>query len=179
MEGKEGRARDRYSDLVALYSERIFNLALRMLRNRENAEEATQDVFVKVFKSMENFRGESSLSTWIWKITMNVCFSYLRKKKINSVNLEDAGIDPPDEQTGNFSNQENMLYHDELSITINKYISMLPANESAAITLFYLEGMSYEEISEILKAPIGTISIALHRGRKRLREMLKKKKEEI
>lgn len=179
MEGKEGRASDKYSDLVALYSERVFNLALRMLRNRENAEEATQDVFIKIFKSMENFRGESSLSTWIWRIATNVCFSYLRKNKINSVSLEDAKLDPTDGQTGSYSIQENALHHHELSSAINKFISMLPANESVAVTLFYLEELSYEEISEILKMPIGTVSITLHRGRKRLREMIKEKKEEL
>ena len=179
MRTKEGELRNNYEDIVSLHSERVYNLALRMLGNREDAEEATQDVFVRVFRSMESFRGDSSLSTWIWRITTNVCITRRKKKKIESVSMENAEIDPPDGQIENSSRQEKSLYDHERYKMINRYISLLPPNESAAITLFYLECLSYEEISEILKLPIGTVSIALHRGRRRLGEMLRKKREEL
>lgn len=177
MEGNEQQAGNKYSDLVNLYSERVFNLALKMLGAREDAEEATQDVFMRVIKSLDNFRGDSSLSTWIWRITANVCISRRKKRRNDSVSLDQTRFDPPDGKIDTYSRQESAMYRNELSGIVNKYVSMLPSNESAAITLFYLEGLSYEEISEILEMPVGTVSIALHRGRKRLREMLSKLKE--
>ena len=179
MRTKEEKLRSNYEDIVSLHSERVYNLALRMLGNREDAEEATQDVFVRVFQSMDNFRGDSSLSTWIWRITTNVCITRRKKKNIDAISLDNVEIDPPDGRIEDCSRQEKSLYRRERSKLINTCISLLPPNESAAITLFYLEGLSYEEISEILKLPIGTVSIALHRGRRRLGEMLKGKKEEL
>lgn len=171
---KEERAA-KYSDLVDLFSERVFNLAIRMLGNREDAEEATQDVFMRIYKSMDGFRGDSSLSTWIWRITANVCITRSKKRKADAVSLENSHIDPPDGQVGTFSKQENSLYRNEVAGAVNGYISMLPTNESAVLTLFYLEELSYDEIAEILKMPIGTVSINLHRGKARLRKLLKGK----
>ncbi len=172
MARKEELRASKYSDIVDLYSERVFNLAIRMLGNREDAEEATQDVFMRVYKSMDGFRGDSSLSTWIWRIAANVCITRSKKKKANAVSLENSLIDPPDGQVGTFSGQERALYRTELAGAVKEFISMLPPNESTVVTLFYLEELSYEEISEILKMPLGTVSITLHRGKARLRELL-------
>ena len=134
---------------------------------------------IRVLKSLEEFRGDSSLSTWIWRITTNVCITRRKKKTIDALSLDEAEIDPPDGHIRDYTREEKSLYDRELSETVNGYISMLPPNESAVITLFYLEELSYEEISEILRLPVGTVSTALHRGRQRLGEMLREKKEEL
>ena len=176
---REKIAGNRYTEIIDLYSEHVYNLAVRMLGNKQDAEEATQDVFVRVFKSIERFRGDSSLSTWIWRIASNVCISRLKKRKIDTVSFDESAVDPAVGQESSCSKQEHRLYHHELSDIIERCISMLPPNESAAITLLYIEELSYEEIADILKLPMGTLSTILHRGRKRLGELLKDRKEEL
>ncbi len=165
--------------IVERYSERVFNLTLRILHNREDAEEATQDTFMRVFKSLGSFKGQSSLSTWIYRIGINVCFDYRKKNRTDVSSLDEMRFDPPDGTIENQSHHEKSLYDRENTETINRSISLLPPNESAIITMFYLEGLSYQEISELMKMPIGTVSIELHRGRKRLAEMLRKKKDDL
>ncbi len=177
MGKQEERTTNQYSDIVNLYSGRVYNLALRMLGNREDTEEATQDVFIRVFRSMESFRGDSNLSTWIWRITTNLCITRSKKKKADAVSMDKAGIDPPDGRINGIPRQEKSLYDRELSDLINKYISRLPETEAATITLFYMEGLSYSEISNVLQLPVGTVSVALHRGRKRLGELLKERRD--
>lgn len=172
-------ANDPFKDIVSLYSGRVFNLALKMLGDRNDAEEAAQDVFMRVYSSLKDFRGDSSLSTWIWRITANVCLTRRKKKDLDPVSLDDGEIDPPDGRVGNLSGQEKSVYAHERREKLDSYISLLPSNEAAVVTLFYFEQMSYEEISDILKLPVGTVSTALHRGRQRLAEMLRERKDEL
>lgn len=170
---------DKYSDIIDLYSGRVFNLASRMLGNREDAEEATQDVFIRVFKSLDNFRGDSTMSTWIWRIATNVCISILKRRKITAVSLGETEMDPPDGKIGNVSGPEEALFKTERRVAIENYLALLPAVESAALTLFYMEGLSYREISKALEVPVGTVSVEIHRGRRKLREIMKDRMEEI
>ncbi len=172
-------AGDPFKDIVSLYSGRVFNLALKMLGSREDAEEAAQDVFMRVYSSLNDFRGDSSLSTWIWRITANVCLTRRKKKSLGAVSLDDSEIDPPDGTAGNSSRQEKSVYARERREILDECIALLPPNEAAVVALFYLEELSYEEISDVLKVPIGTASTALHRGRQRLGEMLRERKDEL
>ncbi len=178
--GTEGQKKtDKYLDIVDLYSGRVFNLASRMLGNREDAEEATQDVFMRVFKSLDSFRGDSAMSTWIWRITSNVCMSRLSRKRHAAVSLDESEIDPPDDRIGHISRQEKAFFKTERRIAIEKYLALLPPVESAALTLFYMEGLSYNEISQALEIPIGTVSVEIHRGRRKLREIMRGGREEL
>jgi RNA polymerase sigma-70 factor (ECF subfamily) len=162
-------ARAQFNALVQRYSERIYNHAYRMLGNREEAEEATMDVFMKIHHGLADFRGDAQLSTWIWRITVNVCLSRRSRKSLDTVSLE------TDEIIGNAGDPEPRSNPEELFITVEareelaSAIAGLPQQEAAAITLFYLEGMKYEEIAVILSIPAGTVATALHRGRERLR----------
>lgn len=172
-------AGDPFKDIVDLYSGRVFSLAFKMLGTRTDAEEATQDVFMRVYSSLKDFRGDSSLSTWIWRITTNVCLSRRKKKGLDPVSIDDREIDPPDGGVADFSRQEKSVYARERREILDECIALLPRNEAAVVTLFYLEQLSYDEIADILKIPAGTVSTALHRGRQRLAEMLKKRKDEL
>ncbi|MCL5268307.1 MAG: RNA polymerase sigma factor [Bacteroidetes bacterium] len=176
---RKSRTDDTFKGVVDLYSGRVFNLALRMLGSHEDAEEATQDVFMRVHGSLEDFRGDSSLSTWIWRITTNVCLTRRKKKNIDAVSIDNSEIDPPDGRIENSSRQEKSVYAHESREIVDRCIPMLPPNESAVITLFYFEELSYEEISGLLNMPVGTVSTALHRGRQRLGEMLRERKDEL
>ena len=134
---------------------------------------------VRVFKSIANFRGDSTLSTWIYRIAFNVCLDRREREKDNVSSLDEMEWDPPDGRIADQSQHEKSLYDRESSELVERYISSLPPNESAVIALFYLDGQSYKEISVALKMPIGTVSVALHRGRKRLAEMLRKRKDDL
>ncbi len=166
------RAGEEFDALVRDYSERVYNHVYRMLGNREDAEEATMDVFMKIHRGLADFRGDAQLSTWIWRITTNVCLSRRSKMKEQTVsagteNAEDviADLDP-------MSNPDELLLKEEMREELARSIAKLPEQEAAAMTLFYLEGMKYEEIAAVLGMPMGTVATAVHRGRERLRKKM-------
>ncbi len=160
-----------FNTIITQYAAGVYNHAYRMLNSREDAEEATQDVFRKVHAGLGDFRGDAKLSTWIWRITANVCLTRLAKKRMDTVLL--AG-DPADEDCS--SNPERALIGSEERKRLAELISALDPREASAINLFYYEGMRYDEISETLGVPPGTVATMLHRGRERLRAMLLKEK---
>jgi len=166
----EHPSRREFNALVGEYFERVYNHAYRMLGNRENAEEATMDVFLKIHKGLSDFRGDAKLSTWIWRITVNVCLSRRSKKEAETI-LTDADA-PEDTIVDPSMNPEEYFIKEETREELARRIAELPEQEASAIALFYLEGMTYEEIAAILSAPAGTVATALHRGRERLRRKL-------
>jgi RNA polymerase sigma-70 factor (ECF subfamily) len=162
-----------FSVIIKEFAERVYNHAYRMLGTREDAEEATQDVFLKIHKGLNNFRGDAKLSTWIWRITANVCLTRRsnKTKNIFSVEYNLTNELADDNRTANpEKNFISMEGHEDVAVLINK----LSPKEAAAITLFYLEEMNYKEISNILEIPMGSVATVLHRGRERLRDMMLK-----
>jgi len=169
--------RDAFRALVADYSEMVFNLALRMVRDRELAEDLTQEVFVKVYKGLPGFRGRSSLSTWIYRIAYNTAMSEMEKVRYR---YETTDLDDPDSPvTGNTAFTESS---GDLLEAIDKYeavqrvtrlIDELKPEQKWAVTLYYMGDKTYEEISEIMGAPMGTVKTLLFRARKELRKRLR------
>jgi RNA polymerase sigma-70 factor (ECF subfamily) len=163
------REKREFQALIDRYSEGVYNHAWRMLGSREDAEEATQDVFLRVHRSLKEFRGEAQVSTWIWRITVNVCIN--RKEALRSrcgtgdprdaERLADTEPDP----LGAYVLGED---RERLAGTIAR----LPDREASAIALYYIEGRDYAEIATILRIPPGSVATALHRGRERLRSMM-------
>ena len=150
-----------------------------MLGNHEDAEEATTDVFLRIHVGLGEFRGDSHLSTWIWRITRNVCLSRRAKKKIQMIPL-DADEAQDDMTTARTElNPEELLIREEVRENLAQLISELPEQEAAALSLFYLDGMKYEEIAAILDVPAGTVGTALHRGRERLRSKILKTRARV
>jgi RNA polymerase sigma-70 factor (ECF subfamily) len=165
-------ARPQFDALVREYSERVYNHAYRMLGNREDAEEATMDVFLKIHHGLADFRGDAQLSTWIWRITTNVCLSRRTKRREQTVSMEVENIGEVIADLDPTSNPEEVLMKEETREELARSIAELPGQEAAAITLFYLEGMKYEEIAAILGVPVGTVGTAVHRGRERLQKKM-------
>ena len=163
-----------FNAIVDRFAGPVFNQALRLLGNREDAEEATQDVFVNVFGSMEKFRGEAELSTWIFRITVNVCASKRRKLRLELEEIDEnsEALDAPAEDIQ--SNPGRLLARTDDRREIASLVALLPGREAAAITLFYLEEKAYSEIAGILEIPEGSVATALHRGRERLRKLISK-----
>ncbi len=174
-------SRDRVSEkpefnaIVDRFAGRVYNHALRMLNNREDAEEAMQDVFLRVHRSLGTFRGDAELSTWLWRITVNVCLSRrrTRRRRREQVRVEDVADAIADDAPG----PDEILAILQDRARIAAMIARLPDREAASITLYYIEGFDYAEISRILNIPPGSVATALHRGRERLGKMLRAERE--
>jgi RNA polymerase sigma-70 factor (ECF subfamily) len=164
--------RPQFNALVQEYSERVYNHAYRMLGNREDAEEATMDVFLKIHHGLADFRGDAQLSTWIWRITTNACLSRRAKRREQTISVESENVEEVMADLDPASNPEEVFLKEEMREALAYSIAELPEQEAAAITLFYLEGMKYEEIAAILGVPMGTVGTAVHRGRERLRKKM-------
>lgn len=159
-----------YGQLVDRYKDLVYTLALRMLKHREEAEEVAQDTFIKVFKSIDKFKGDSKFSTWIYKVTYNTCLDNIKK---NKKHLKDVAID---EYTFNkldtIDNALDNIIKEEKSVLIKNCINKLPEDSSALLTLFYFEELSLDEISKIINVEANTVKVKLFRARKKLAVIL-------
>ena len=161
-----------FRTILETYQDRVYNQAYRMLGSTEDAEETTQDIFMKIYKSLENFRGESALSTWIYKITSNECISRLRKKQLETSSLDQSF--EPDGKTladiipDNSPNPEKLFESEEMAGMIRAEVNNLPANWAMAISLFHFDDLTYDEISEAMDIPTATVATYISRGRKQL-----------
>ncbi len=168
--------------LIESYQKKIFNIAFRMLGNQEDALDVTQEVFIKIYKSISSFKEESSLSTWIYRIATNVCLDELRKRKKTKM----VSMDSPIQLNGgeiNVQMQDQGLHPDELieqkelKTQIKKAINCLKDEHKIVIILRDINGYSYEEISKIMECSLGTVKSRINRARNSLKSILLKKKE--
>lgn len=160
-----------FQNIIDTFAAQVYNHTYRMLGNREDAEEATQDVFLKISNGLKNFRGDAKLSTWIWRITANVCLTRISKKSGKTRPFNDDELEDLNDVYDNQINPEwNLIIQEEREKLIH-FISKLSARESTVITMFYFDGLDYNEISNILDLPMGSVATALHRGREKLRKL--------
>jgi len=160
-----------YAGLVNRYQNYVFTLTLRMVKNREDAEEVAQDVFIKAYKYLANFRGASKFTTWLYTIVNNTCISFLRKKKLDIHSLDnDKVFEVADSQDSGF--RANLVEQKSRVSMVTKAISMLNPDDAEIITLFYKGEQSLEEIAQILKLETNTAKVRLHRARTRLKEKM-------
>lgn len=155
--------------LIEQYKNLVWHLVLRMVDQSEDAEDLCQEIFLKVFKDIGKFRGESKLSTWIGAIAYNMSITYLRKKGKNIMVSVDDYLPEASEKPAVESADEAMDKSSMKKI-VHRVIETLPVQHRTVITLFYLEEMSYKEIEEITGMPEGTIKSYLNRGRQAIRE---------
>ena len=180
------RARDEraFNELVKAYEKRVFGLVFRMLGSRAEAEDLTQEVFVQVFKAIGTFRGESKLSTWIYRIAVNLCKNrakYLRVRHTGEQDqLEDHAERMPLSQARN-ANVAQVARPDEamagrqVEEIVRQAISEVDENFRECLILCDVEELSYEEIAEITSLPVGTVKSRIFRARAQLRELVEKK----
>lgn len=160
-----------YAGLVSRYQDYVFTLALRMLKNREDAEEVAQDVFVKAYRSLADFRGDSKFSTWLYTITNTSSISFLRKKKLDTRTLDNEKIfELAENQDSSF--KANQVEQKSRVNMVNQAISLLSFDDAEVLTLFYKAEQSLEEISKILRLESNTVKVRLHRARARLKQKL-------
>lgn len=160
-----------FAVLVDAYKNIVFTVALRMLKNREEAEEVAQDTFVKVYKSLRKFKGDSKLSTWIYRIAYNTCLDRLKK---NNKDLSNVAIDEIEGfEIKDVDNALEQIASSERSDLIKKCINKLSPKDSALLTLFYFEEKSLKELGKILKLNESSVKVGLFRARERLAKILK------
>lgn len=166
-----------FEELMQSHESRIYAIALRMMGNREDAQDCAQDAMVRIYRAMGSFKGQSALATWIYRITMNTCLDELRRRKARKVtsldSLVDNGWSPTD--TGDTPEEHGLRV--EKQNALNQAIQSLPDDMRAAIILRDVKGYSYDEIASILDANVGTIKSRISRGREKLREILSKQSE--
>ena len=178
---KDGNV-EAFEEIVNIYQKKVYNIALRMLGNREDANELAQEVFIKVYKALPSFKGNSSFSTWLYRVTMNVCTDELRKRKNKNVVYLEEKVNYNNEEIDRQIEDESLGPPEQyekkrLREAVIKSINLLPQDQKIVIVLRDIHGFDYRQISEILKCPEGTIKSRLNRARKALKEILTKDKE--
>lgn len=169
-----------FDALVVLFSDRVFGVAYRMLGDRAEAEDLAQDVFVTLHGALGSFRGESKLSTWIYRITRNRCLNrmkFLKRRHVGQL----GDIDDPalayacaDDETkaSGARDPTRKLANDELSALLQTHLLDLPEEQRTLVVLRDLEDLSYEEIVDVTGLPLGTVKSRLHRARAALAKAL-------
>lgn len=157
-----------FEHLVVRYQRRIFNLALRLLGSRADAEDATQEAFVRAFASLASFRGESRFGTWLYRVAVNACHDLLRRRQ-----REHPGGTEPAPATprgaAEASGPERVAERAEVRLLLERALAELPVEYRAAVVLRDLHDLSYEEIAHVLGVAVGTVKSRIHRGRRWLR----------
>ena len=164
-----------FAILVDRYKNMIFTLALKMLKSREEAEEVSQDTFIKAYKNLSKFKGDSKFSTWLYKIGYRTCLDSLKKNK------EKYNTDTIDEVTINkIKSTEGILEgieRKERAKVINVCMLSLPEDERSILWMFYFEELSLKEIIEVTDYSEANVKVKLHRARKRLLGIVEKNVE--
>jgi RNA polymerase sigma-70 factor (ECF subfamily) len=168
-----------FKTLLEKYRNLVFSIMLKMVRNKQEAEDLTQEAFMKAFASLSSFNEEFAFSTWLMKIASNNCIDFLRKKKLKTYSIhepiqykdEKIEMDIPDQDPS----PERTLIQSERSRLIEETINELPERYRYVIILRHKEEKSYEEISEIMNLPLGTVKAQIFRAR----EILNKKLKEV
>lgn len=166
---------DSYIEIMGRYTEKVFNLASRITRNQQDAEEIVQDVFVAIYKKGSSFQGKSAFSSWVYRITSNACFMRLRKKG-------NSQFVPLENHEGNAAewSPNDSLFHDvdskstrhELREALEVAINRLPDEYRSVFILRDVDGMSSEEVSQVIGLTIPAVKSRLHRARMMLRKKL-------
>ncbi len=170
--GDEGAFRQ----IVDTWKDLVYNTALGILQNSNDAEDVSQETFVQVYESVKNFKAEAKFSTWLYRITVSKSLDHLRRKKrkkrfaiVQSLFGENSEtiIDPPD-----FNHPGVQLDRKEKAATLFKAIDKLPENQRIAFTLHKLEGLSYQEVSEVMETSVPSVESLMHRAKNNLQKWL-------
>ena len=166
--------------LVQKYQHKVVNLIGRFVSDHAECQDIAQDAFIKAFRAIDSFRGDSQFYTWLYRIAANTAKNHLasraRKSPAYAVDVDDAEHFEGESGLKDYTNPENMLLTEEIKATVFSAIEKLPDDLKSAITLREIDGLSYEEIAEVMDCPIGTVRSRIFRARdvidKELRPLL-------
>ena len=160
-----------FAILVRKYQSRVLTLATRILNNRSEAEDIAQDIFVKVFQSLHDFRGASRFSTWLYRITVNHCLNHLRRRTRQQQTLVVTEVEGW-MQEAPAANPHKTLEQKERWALVQAKLQLLSPEHRTIILLRDFEGLSYDEIADVLQLESGTVKSRLHRARMELKALL-------
>lgn len=161
-----------FSELVVRYKNLVYSVILRMVNDHEEANDLAQEVFIKVYKNLDKYIPEYKFSTWIMRITTNLVIDYRRKKKQETVSIDDMDYELPSNDT-----PESTYLRKEQQRFVNSAIKSLPDMYRIPIVLYHQQGLSYQEIGDIIGEPLSKVKNRIFRGRKMLKENLMLLKE--
>ena len=168
--------RDSFEYLVKLHEKNVYNLALKLLKNREDAQDAAQDAFLKAWINLKSYRGESKFSAWLYRLTYNTCLDLLRKAKkgeVISLTTDDEEEKVSDIRDDAISPEERTIKKEEQK-TVREAVEALPEEYRQIIIMREFTGLSYSEIANAMGISEGTVKSRLARARQRLAEALRK-----
>lgn len=176
VEGKESA----YRELIRRYERPVFSLVLRMVRDRQLAEDLSQETFIKALNAIASYRPEYKFSSWIFKIANNAAIDHLRRRELNTLSIDGSpnatsaeDIEATALQVGDKSETPLAeLEARELGTAIERAIGQLRPEYRSCIMLRHVEGLAYEEIAQLLDLPLGTVKTYIHRARHELRDLL-------
>jgi RNA polymerase sigma-70 factor (ECF subfamily) len=168
---REGRRDEAIAALLPQFRRKVFGLAYSYLRNRDAADDVTQEVFIKVWRALPTFDGRASVSTWIYTITRNASLSAIRSRRGHE-SLSDPEVMAEAEtdstlSTGGLSGEASAD-----AATVRRMVDQLPDKQRQVVTLFYMQEQSHEEVAAMLAMPVGTVKTLLHRARAKLGSLL-------
>ncbi len=161
------------NSLVRQYRKFVYATALRFTEDYDDADDIAQEVFIKALDSLHKFKGNSSIKTWLYRITVNLALNHKRKRKfLNFFSLTESKV-PNDEILVDSTNPEKLLENKEFEINLIELLSRLPEKQRETFALRYFDELSYEEISEMLGTSIGGLKANYHQAVKKLSQILK------
>ena len=164
--------------LVLKYQHKVHAIVSRFVRDTDEVADVVQEAFIKAYRALPKFRGESQFYTWLYRIAVNTAKNYLvsrsRRPPGSDVDIDDAEYYSGSEYLKDLGTPENQLLRDELESVIVKSIAELPEDLRTAVTLREYEGLSYEEIAEIMECPVGTVRSRIFRARESIDEVVGK-----
>jgi len=165
-----------FRQVVETWQNMVYNTAIGILQNAEDAEDVAQEVFVQAFESIKTFKAESKFSTWLYRITISKSLDHLRRKKRKKRFAYVQSLFGADNQTiiekPDFHHPGVILDNKERASVLFKAIDRLPENQKTAFTLHKLEGLSYHEISEVMKTTLSSVESLMHRAKNNLKKWL-------
>lgn len=158
-----------YAHIINKYKNQLYATILRMTKNPQDAQDLVQEAFIKVYRNLDKYDASGSFSGWLYRVAINHCMDEFRKKRHSMTHIE---VD--EEKVVNPNHPELVFLKKEKSRQLERLISTLPEDERLIILLRYVNEISYEEIGEMLDVPISTVRNKLHRGKKKMRETVKR-----
>lgn len=166
-----------FDALVIKYHLKVVNLVMRFVKDSDDAQDVAQEAFIKAYRGLKNFRGDSAFYTWLYRIAINSAKNYLvsksRKTPTYAIDIEDAEHIESATALKEYDTPEGNLLTSEIEQTVYKAIKELPEDLKTAITLRELEGMTYDEIADVMECPIGTVRSRIFRAREAIDKHLK------
>ena len=163
--------------LVRKYQHKVAKLISRYVRDRREVEDVTQEALIKAYRAIGGFRGESAFYTWLYRIAVNTAKNYLesqsRRPPGSDVEIESAELIESGEGLRDQATPERQMLTNEIAATVHRVLELLPPDLRTAITLREIEGMSYEEIAEVMDCPIGTVRSRIFRAREAIDQELR------